>query len=82
MENLHCKHCGAYWVSRIENPPVQCPRCKNVNWNVDRSDNKKEKLHCKRCGYEWFPRIEKLPTQCPYCKNVKWNIDRNDNKNM
>jgi len=27
-----CLRCGAGWKSKVENP-VQCPRCKRVDWN-------------------------------------------------
>jgi len=27
----HCARCGAFWVPRKADP-VQCPRCKRVDW--------------------------------------------------
>ena len=35
MNNLTCKKCKHYWVSRIENPR-QCPKCKNDYWDKPR----------------------------------------------
>lgn len=30
---LHCHKCGADWLPRKEGElPVQCPRCKRVDW--------------------------------------------------
>lgn len=30
-----CLRCGARWKARVINP-VQCPRCKSLNWNRER----------------------------------------------
>ena len=32
MEYL-CNKCEHEWISRIVTLPVQCPRCKSVEWN-------------------------------------------------
>ena len=30
-----CKRCGYEWSSRTKKPK-QCPRCKNLDWNITR----------------------------------------------
>ena len=32
---LHCNQCGSDWESRVVDP-VQCPRCKRVDWREDK----------------------------------------------
>lgn len=43
---LHCKRCDTYFYSRkyIETgrKPVQCPRCKNPNWDNPRKNRRKQ----------------------------------------
>ena len=31
-----CKRCGAEWKTRMVGNPVQCPRCKRVDWNKEK----------------------------------------------
>ena len=36
-----CKQCGAEWTPRVENP-VQCPRCKRVDWKEVQEEKNKD----------------------------------------
>jgi len=41
VNNLTCKKCGHFWVSRKEHPQ-QCPRCKRYDWNISIKDLKEK----------------------------------------
>lgn len=41
MKTTKCLRCGKEWISRVENP-VQCPRCKRVDWNVAKEEKENE----------------------------------------
>lgn len=52
MSKLLCSRCNHEWITRIETPPVSCPKCKSIYWNkprvrVRKLDNK-EATHEKR----------------------------------
>ncbi len=32
---LHCLRCNHNWVSRISEPPAQCPKCHSYNWDIE-----------------------------------------------
>jgi hypothetical protein len=38
-EKRECLRCGKVWVSRVEGRPVQCPRCKQPNWDREARGN-------------------------------------------
>jgi phage FluMu protein Com len=44
-----CNRCNHKWLSKGEEEPRVCPRCKSVYWNVPR------KLH-----YDWHAKHKKL----------------------
>ena len=33
MKKIKCKKCNHIWIQRIERLPMECPNCKNRNWN-------------------------------------------------
>jgi len=41
IKKCKCKKCNHEWYPRSEKTPVQCPACKNPNWNKD--EKKKSK---------------------------------------
>ncbi len=42
MEENTCKRCGSKWISRVEHP-IQCPRCKSLDWDEDKYNEVKQK---------------------------------------
>jgi predicted Zn-ribbon and HTH transcriptional regulator len=34
ITSKHCEHCGYSWYPRSPNRPVQCPRCKKMDWDI------------------------------------------------
>ena len=34
INNITCKKCGHFWVSRVEHPTA-CPRCKRYDYNIE-----------------------------------------------
>jgi len=36
-----CERCGHKWITRTEESPVVCPKCKSPYWNKPLNDKKK-----------------------------------------
>jgi len=35
-----CERCGHEWITRTEEMPKVCPKCKSPYWNVPRKDSR------------------------------------------
>jgi len=43
-----CSKCGYVWLSRIEQKPKACPKCKRYNWDEDNLKEKEMKGETKQ----------------------------------
>ena len=43
IEGFKCERCDHEWVSRKENIPIVCPKCKSPYWNIKKKEQQNVK---------------------------------------
>jgi len=42
--NEECKKCGHKWLSRINNKPIACPKCKRYDYREEKKEVKENNM--------------------------------------
>jgi len=77
----HCNQCDSDWTSRVERP-VQCPRCKRVDWAQPRkslSSEGENVSELKREVEDILRGVRKNAPEPEYCTHEQYNeVDGED----